>query len=167
MSRTTKQALHVLVLVKETLGDEWLTPDRFRIGASSVLNDLLMQYDQARRPAATGGPRTSRRSERDEPPPHPTRTALRWDYAPAPEATDHVRLRDRYGLFVDGASSSPRTARYAPTINPATEEPLAEVALGRAGRRRRAPSRRRARRCPRWRRCPRSSAASTSSASRA
>ena len=41
---TTKQAMHMLVLVKETLGDEWLTPDRFRIGASSVLNDLLMQY---------------------------------------------------------------------------------------------------------------------------
>jgi len=40
----TKQALHMLVLVKETLGDDWLTPDRFRIGASSLLNDLLMQY---------------------------------------------------------------------------------------------------------------------------
>jgi deoxyribose-phosphate aldolase len=41
---TSKAALHRMVLVKETLGDEWLTPDRFRIGASSVLNDLLMQY---------------------------------------------------------------------------------------------------------------------------
>jgi len=41
---TTKAAMHMLVLVKETLGDEWLTPDRFRIGASSLLNDLLMQY---------------------------------------------------------------------------------------------------------------------------
>jgi deoxyribose-phosphate aldolase len=41
---TTKAALHRLVLVKETLGDEWLTPDRLRIGASSLLNDLLMQY---------------------------------------------------------------------------------------------------------------------------
>jgi deoxyribose-phosphate aldolase len=41
---TAKSALAVLVLVKETLGDEWLTPDRLRIGASSVLNDLLMQY---------------------------------------------------------------------------------------------------------------------------
>ena len=41
---TSKAALHLLVLVKETLGDEWLTPDRFRIGASSLLNDLLMQY---------------------------------------------------------------------------------------------------------------------------
>jgi len=40
----TKAALQMLVLVKETLGDEWLTPERFRIGASSVLNDLLMQY---------------------------------------------------------------------------------------------------------------------------
>jgi deoxyribose-phosphate aldolase len=41
---TSKAALNVLVLVKETLGDEWLTPDRLRIGASSVLNDLLLQY---------------------------------------------------------------------------------------------------------------------------
>src|SRR5918998_1753974 len=43
--RTSKQAIHQLVLVKETLGDDWLTPDRFRIGASSLLNDLLMQYE--------------------------------------------------------------------------------------------------------------------------
>ena len=42
--RTSKQALHLLVLVKETLGDEWLTPERFRIGASSLLNDVLLQY---------------------------------------------------------------------------------------------------------------------------
>jgi deoxyribose-phosphate aldolase len=41
---TAKAALGVLVLVKETLGDEWLTPDLLRIGASSVLNDLLLQY---------------------------------------------------------------------------------------------------------------------------
>jgi len=41
---TTKAALHMLVLVKETLGDDWLTADRFRIGASSLLNDLLLQY---------------------------------------------------------------------------------------------------------------------------
>jgi deoxyribose-phosphate aldolase len=40
----TKAALGMLVLVKETLGDDWLTPERFRIGASSLLNDLLMQY---------------------------------------------------------------------------------------------------------------------------
>ena len=40
----TKAALHRLVLVKETLGDDWLTPSRLRIGTSSLLNDLLMQY---------------------------------------------------------------------------------------------------------------------------
>jgi deoxyribose-phosphate aldolase len=41
---SSKAALHRLVLVKETLGDEWLTAERLRIGASSALNDLLMQY---------------------------------------------------------------------------------------------------------------------------
>lgn len=41
--RTTKDAIKQLVLVKETAGSEWLTPNLFRIGASSLLNDLLMQ----------------------------------------------------------------------------------------------------------------------------
>lgn len=44
--RTTKQALTYLVIVKETLGESWLTPDMFRIGASSLLDDLLMQYEK-------------------------------------------------------------------------------------------------------------------------
>jgi deoxyribose-phosphate aldolase len=46
--RSAKEAIRFLVIVKETLGDEWLTPDRFRIGASSLLNDLLMQIDKQR-----------------------------------------------------------------------------------------------------------------------
>jgi deoxyribose-phosphate aldolase len=41
--RTTKDAIKQLVLVKETAGDEWLNPGLFRIGASALLNDLLMQ----------------------------------------------------------------------------------------------------------------------------
>jgi deoxyribose-phosphate aldolase len=41
--RTTKDAIKQLVLVNETAGPEWLTPDLFRIGASALLNDLLMQ----------------------------------------------------------------------------------------------------------------------------
>jgi deoxyribose-phosphate aldolase len=41
--RTTKDALKYLVTVNETLGDDWLSPDWFRFGASSLLNDLLMQ----------------------------------------------------------------------------------------------------------------------------
>jgi aldehyde dehydrogenase (NAD+) len=57
-----------------------------------------------------------------------TRTSIVWDYSPAPESVDHVRLRDRYGLFVDGSFRDPVDGRYVPTINPATEEPLADVA---------------------------------------
>lgn len=41
--RTAKQALHYLVMVKETLGDDWLTPRLFRFGASTLTNDILMQ----------------------------------------------------------------------------------------------------------------------------
>lgn len=41
--RTAKQALAYLVMVKETLGDDWLTPDLFRFGASTLVNDVLMQ----------------------------------------------------------------------------------------------------------------------------
>src|SRR6478736_9631571 len=57
------------------------------------------------------------------------RTRITWDYAPAPESADHVRLRDRYGLFVGGEFIAPGDGRIVPTINPATEEPLAEVAF--------------------------------------
>ncbi len=46
--RTAKQALHYLVIVKETLGDAWLDPDLFRFGASALLNDVLMQLEKER-----------------------------------------------------------------------------------------------------------------------
>lgn len=46
--RTAKQALHYLVAVKETLGDRWLSPDLYRIGASTLLNDLLRQIYKSR-----------------------------------------------------------------------------------------------------------------------
>jgi deoxyribose-phosphate aldolase len=41
--RNTKDAIRYLVLVNETVGDDWLSPEWFRLGASSLLNDLLMQ----------------------------------------------------------------------------------------------------------------------------
>ena len=41
--RSAKQALAYLVMLKETLGDDWLTPDLFRFGASTLVNDVLMQ----------------------------------------------------------------------------------------------------------------------------
>ena len=41
--RRSKQAIQHLCMLNETLGREWLTPERFRFGASSLLNDVLMQ----------------------------------------------------------------------------------------------------------------------------
>ncbi len=41
--RTAKQALAYLVMVNETLGDDWLTPELFRFGATTLVNDVLMQ----------------------------------------------------------------------------------------------------------------------------
>ena len=41
--KTSKDAIKYLVLVNETVGEQWLTPDLFRFGASSLLNDLLLQ----------------------------------------------------------------------------------------------------------------------------
>jgi aldehyde dehydrogenase (NAD+) len=51
-----------------------------------------------------------------------------WEYAPAPESRDIVRLRDRYDLFVGGQFVEPKSGRYFATIDPSTEETLAEVA---------------------------------------
>jgi deoxyribose-phosphate aldolase len=46
--RQAKQAVQYLVLVHETLGPDWLTPDLFRLGASSLLNDVLLQIRKER-----------------------------------------------------------------------------------------------------------------------
>jgi aldehyde dehydrogenase (NAD+) len=51
-----------------------------------------------------------------------------WGYAPAPESTDHIRLKDRYGLFIGGKFVPPASGKYFKTINPANEKVLAEVA---------------------------------------
>ena len=57
------------------------------------------------------------------------RTALRWDYAPAPESRDSAALKPRYDLFIGGEHVAPGDGSYEPTINPASEETLAEVAF--------------------------------------
>jgi aldehyde dehydrogenase (NAD+) len=62
-----------------------------------------------------------------------TRTSIVWDYAPAPESPDHVRLRDSYGLFIDGDFRDPLDGTRVPSLNPATEEPVAEVAFAGPG----------------------------------
>jgi len=52
----------------------------------------------------------------------------RWNYAPAPEASDYIKLRSRYQLFIGGKFVAPRSGKYFDSINPATEEKLAEIA---------------------------------------
>src|SRR5207247_6162608 len=51
-----------------------------------------------------------------------------WEYAPAPEARDIVSLDERYGLFVGGEFLEPRSGEHYATIDPSSEEPLAEIA---------------------------------------
>jgi aldehyde dehydrogenase (NAD+) len=51
-----------------------------------------------------------------------------WDYAPAPEGTDHVTIKPRYDLFINGKFVAPKSGKYFESINPATEEVLSEVA---------------------------------------
>src|SRR6478609_6174672 len=51
-----------------------------------------------------------------------------WEYAPAPESKSHIKLKDRYDLFINGKFVRPSSGKYFETINPATEEKLAEVA---------------------------------------
>jgi deoxyribose-phosphate aldolase len=46
--KNAKEAWTYLVILHETLGPDWLTPERFRIGASTLLNDLLMQIEKER-----------------------------------------------------------------------------------------------------------------------
>jgi aldehyde dehydrogenase (NAD+) len=53
----------------------------------------------------------------------------RWDYAPAPE-TAPVKILPRYELFINGKFVEPKSGKYFPTLNPATEEQLSEIALG-------------------------------------
>ncbi|MGH2572707.1 MAG: deoxyribose-phosphate aldolase [Actinomycetota bacterium] len=52
--RSSKQAIQYLVLVHETLGPDWMTPELFRIGASTLLNDVLMQINKERTGAYQG-----------------------------------------------------------------------------------------------------------------
>ena len=52
--RQAKQAVQHLVIVHETLGPDWLTPDRYRLGNSSLLNDILMQLRKEKTGAYQG-----------------------------------------------------------------------------------------------------------------
>ena len=51
-----------------------------------------------------------------------------WGYDPAPESTDHIKIKSRYGLFINGEFVKPEMGKYFDTVNPATEERLSRVA---------------------------------------
>jgi len=53
---------------------------------------------------------------------------VEWHYAPSLEATDHFKLASRYNLFIGGEFVAPHSKRWFETINPATEDTLAEIA---------------------------------------
>lgn len=54
----------------------------------------------------------------------------RWAYAPAPEQSDYIKIKPRYQLFINGKFRAPHSGKYFDSINPATEEKLAEIAEG-------------------------------------
>ena len=51
-----------------------------------------------------------------------------WEYSPAPESTNHIKVAKRYELFIGGKFVKPESGKYFDTINPATEERLSRVA---------------------------------------
>ena len=53
-----------------------------------------------------------------------------WDYAPSPESTSHVKLKKKYGHYINGKFVDPQSGVYFKTVNPATEEVIAEIAHG-------------------------------------
>jgi aldehyde dehydrogenase (NAD+) len=60
--------------------------------------------------------------------PGPASSSLLWEYAPSLEATDHFKIASRYQLFIGGKFVDPVSKKWFPTINPATEEKLADIA---------------------------------------
>ena len=52
----------------------------------------------------------------------------KWDLDPAPESTDHISIKDQYGLFINGKFKNPSSDNYFLSINPATEEKLSMIA---------------------------------------
>ena len=120
-------------MVKETLGDGWL--DR-------RLVPLRRELAGERRPdaAAKTGYRClpvgrllfQRLSQAESPldtQANPLAFNDGWQYAPAPESTDHIRIDKRYDLFIGGEFVAPSSGSWFETVNPANEKVLSRVAL--------------------------------------
>lgn len=51
-----------------------------------------------------------------------------WDYSPAPESSNHIHLKDKYELFINGKFVKPKKGGYFDSVNPANEQKIASVA---------------------------------------
>ncbi len=113
--QTTKDAIKMLVLVNETAGPDWLdprlVPARRVVGPQRPADAA----PEAHRPAVTPAPTTSPWTE------------MIFEYAPAPESRDVVDIKPSYGLFINGEFVDGSGTPFK-TVNPASEETLAEVA---------------------------------------
>ena len=135
--RTAKQSWQYLVIVSETLGPDWLDPDRFRIGASTLLNDVLMQIAV---PAHRPLPATRRLHDRLMTMTTSARHRGRRRTPVSTESVGHARLRDRRASR--RRSSTSRTA----TNCSSTASSSSPLAAGRSPRSTRPPRSR----WPRW-----------------
>src|SRR5262252_8039216 len=52
----------------------------------------------------------------------------KWDYVPAPEAFEYIKIQPRHELFINGKFVRPHSRKYFESLNPATEERLSEIA---------------------------------------
>ena len=120
---TAKDAIKYLVMVNETAGEDWLTPDWFRFGASRLLNDLLMQRTKLDdRPLLRSRllhPRLEGLRPRAEPDAHSS--------TPRPRSRARSSTSSRRTGCSSTASSSRARGHAFKSVSPATEEVLAEI----------------------------------------
>ena len=153
-----KQAIQYLVLVHETLGTGWMTPERFRIGASALLNDVLMQLEKdthrpLRRPRLLHDRLTAMST--DERGDRATRRRRRLGVrARARSRPTSCGSQDRYGLFIDGEFVEPKSGRWFTTINPVDRRDRSPRSRRPAPRTSRRAVEARASRRPRWQALP-------------
>ena len=102
---------------------EWLTPDLFRFGASSLLNDVLMQIRKQRTGALPDPATTSRstddcRSTTDAQSSAVRRRRSSGSTRRRPRRATSSSFEERYGLFIGGEEVEPRSGEWFPTISP-------------------------------------------------
>ena len=105
-------------------------PELFRFGASSLLNDVLLQLRKQTHRDLPGRRTSSRSTDGRRREAEGQGAGLRngWEYAPSLEARDIVSFRSATASSSAASGSRPRSRTWFTTVSPATEEPLAEVA---------------------------------------